>query len=154
MLKKTYHLLGMLLIAFIAIVGIPGCQHDNDNGNGISNPVIPRNITAVGTIRAFSTLEEFRVEAPAGSYLLTYTTQNGTFETVFTSTSNAAVLPVTLQPGEAVLSATLQSGTILPTAPIMQQTGAITIFTQPGTAAGSSGNIFVPNLSITPITLV
>jgi hypothetical protein len=160
---KRFQKIQWVAFGLILILGVVGCElFDHENSSGptapptdlSANPQQAMNFSEGSKFGVFKAFGQFGVQVLKGMYLLTYTTKIGTFDIVF-SASDTAVLPIGLQPGDEVIDASLQIGTVSDTAPVVQQSGSITIFAMPGSSVSVVvSNIFVVNPVVSTIILV
>lgn len=156
-MRTSYHKIIWLLVAVVTMFGITGCSDTFNPTTPAGETVNPQqavNFSGGYKFGVFKAFNEFGVQVVPGTYLLTYTTKIGTFDVVFKAT-DSAVLPVGLQPGDDVVDATIQVGTVPTTTPVVQQSGAISIFAMPGVGVPVVvSNIFVVNPDISSFVLV
>ena len=109
----------VVVVTLLVIVGLVGCEQDGRSpGGNLSSPVdagLAGNFAVVpatgNTFGIALGANAFRVRSLAGDYLLTYTTQLGTFYIPYRALATAK-LTIGLQPGDTVVDVTLQPGTI------------------------------------------
>lgn len=143
---------GLALAAGMLLAGCNGFDREQSN-----SPVAPGgeatmshfNPTALGNfyatggvetgdlkdqIATYSEKGQLVVQAPAGDYLLAYSTASGLYAVVFRAAKTALVF-IGLNQGESVIHAMLFQGTITTLPAQTWQNGAVTLYAWPGSAA-------------------
>jgi hypothetical protein len=149
---------------FLFTVSFFGCEFwENKNGTSPTSPSVknPEQFASfyVGRgisdqIGVYKGTEFFQINVPTGDYLLTYTTNLGTFEIVFRATKSA-LLNIGLQPGDEVQEVSLQKGTIDDTAIEVGRFGPTIVYFQTGCGTAISiGELFIIDTCSSIIILI
>ncbi len=164
MIHSTFRKILTAVTIFLFTMSFFGCEFWGDksgnsstapsvkNAEQIVNCYVSRGIS--DQIGVYKGTGFFQLNVPAGDYLLTYTTNLGTFEIVFRATTTA-LLNIGIQPGDELQEAYLQKGTIVDTAGEVGTFGPVIVYAQPGSGTAlSRGEIFIIDTTFEIIILI
>ena len=167
---KRSTLLIFMLVAYALSGNLSGCN-TNDSGSPTSSSLVPTyplwetspdnqnqiNFWSEKGKEEFAvSLDsngEFRLNIPAGEYLVTYSTRYGTFRLVLHASENV-ILHIGLSEGDAVSQLSIQKGKISQDSSNVQQHGTVTLYAWPGSDSPDWQETFSAGSHSSPIILV